>query len=523
MRDTIDELLKQATAVWKYRWHAVAACWIAAVGGWIFVYLMPNQYEAKAQIYVDTDTILRPLLKGLTVESTDVAERLALMSRVLLGRPNLEKVAKSAGLTEMARTRQEHNAVLDKLAKDIQLTATYAAQNGSRKAANVYEITVRHGSPETAERIVRTLLDTLMESLLGDTRREADVAQSFLGQQIAEYEKKLLNAENRLREFKLRHIEVLASSGEGYMQRLQAAQNALDQVMLEIREAEQRRTALVRQLESTKGGGTVFSATGVPLRSPLEERIAALQGKLDEMLLRYTDEHPAVKELKDTLAELERKRRNERHARSDGSSESDEATNPVYRQVKLTLGEVEAQLASMRVRQAEYTRRVAALKQQVETVPGIEAELQRLNRDYEINKENYNKLVASRESARMAENVQQAGENVKFRIVDPPRAPRAPVAPKRLLLSTGVLFAALGLGVLAAFLLAQIRPAVYDRSTLQQLTGLPVFGSISMVLTPAAQSRRRIEVMGLAASVGALLVVYGGVMFLQFTEATPVI
>jgi len=42
-------------AAWRYRWSAVAVSWLVCGAGWAGVYLIPNQYEASARLYVDAD------------------------------------------------------------------------------------------------------------------------------------------------------------------------------------------------------------------------------------------------------------------------------------------------------------------------------------------------------------------------------------------------------------------------------------------------------------------------------------
>ena len=53
-------------AIGKYRWHAVVIAWIVAIIGWTVVLRMPNEYQASARVYVDTQNMLKPLLAGMT-------------------------------------------------------------------------------------------------------------------------------------------------------------------------------------------------------------------------------------------------------------------------------------------------------------------------------------------------------------------------------------------------------------------------------------------------------------------------
>ena len=110
--------------------------------------------------------------------------------------------------------------------------------------------------------------------------------------------------------------------------------------------------------------------------------------------------------------------------------------NPVYQQMKMQLAQAEANVASMNARVEEYERRVVVFQEKVDSVPKIEAELKQLDRDYNIHQQNYQGLLARRESANMAEQAEISGDQLKFRVVDPPRVPLEPSSPNRPLLMT---------------------------------------------------------------------------------------
>src|ERR1700761_1943833 len=79
------------SGAWHYRWTGVAVAWIVCLVGWGAMVFVPNQFEAVAKIYIDTDTMMAPLLRGLTV-STDPDQQVSVMLSTLLTRPNMEQV-----------------------------------------------------------------------------------------------------------------------------------------------------------------------------------------------------------------------------------------------------------------------------------------------------------------------------------------------------------------------------------------------------------------------------------------------
>ena len=508
MHELIFQVQTLARGLWRFRWLALGIAWAVSVAGWLFVARMPDQYQATTRVYVDTASLLRPLLRGLAVE-TDVRQRLRLMTRSLLSRPNLEKVARMTDLDLRARTPEEMERLLNDLASRIRL------RDAGR--VNLYTISFTDPDPALAKRVVQSLLTIFVESSLGDSRRESTTALKFLEQQIAEYAKRLDEAERRLMEFKRRNVGLLPGQGGDYFSRLEKVQGELEAARLELRQAVNRRDELRRQLEDAEAADEYALVPEVPgaatAVSPLDARIQALQAKLDELLLKYTERHPDVIEIKRTIAALEEQKRKELEAMAAAApGEPAPSANPVRQQLKLALAEADATVAALRVRVQTYERKLARLRSLVDTIPKVEAEYKRLTRDYAVTKRNYEQLLARRESAKISEEAQQTADDVKFRVIDPPRVPLEPVGPNRVLLMSAALGAGIAGGLAFALLLTQLRPTFDTRRALRQATGLPVLGGVMLVQTLAQRVRRRVEVASFAFATLLLVLAYGGVL-----------
>jgi polysaccharide chain length determinant protein (PEP-CTERM system associated) len=443
----------------------------------------------------------------------DFREQLGVMTSKLLSRPNLEKVMKMADLDLKVHTPQQREALLNSLERSINLNAIQSERRGP---SNLYEISTRQNDAELAKNVVQALLTIFLETAIGETRQDTGVARDFLDKQIKEYETKLSAAENRLMEFKRKNMGVLPNQGVGIFQRLQTARSDLSQLELELLEANNRRREIERQINSLDTTGQAVMPPGVaPQPTPLENRIANLQQRLDDLQLKYTSQHPDVREAKQTLQALEKQLKEQKASEGSQSNELS-ATNPVYQQLKIALSQVEAQIAGLKVRRDAYHQRLQKLEGYLKTLPEVEAELKRLDRDYEVNKQNYNELIARRESANLAKSMEATGEEVKFRVIDPPRVPKIPAGPNRPLFSTAVLLAALGAGLGLAYLLSQIRPVFYDRRGIQQVLELPVFGVISRTWTHDLLFKRRAQFAAYIVIGLVLIGVYGGVVYLNF-------
>ena len=237
----MDELLQQVLdylrGMWHRRWIGLAAAWLAAVIGVIVVYRIPNKYEASARVYVDTESLLRPLLGALAIQP-NVDQQVGLISRTLLSRPNVEKLVRMADLDLDVKTRPAHDALVDSVTGSIRLDGN--------ASTNLYVLSYRDTLPERARKIVQSLLTIFVESSLGDKRQDSRTAVKFLDDQIKRYDETLQAAENRLKEFKLKYMGV---TGQGdYFGRLASVQTAIENARLEMQAAEQSRDAYKREL-----------------------------------------------------------------------------------------------------------------------------------------------------------------------------------------------------------------------------------------------------------------------------------
>lgn len=510
MQEAIAQILQHVRASWRYRWFIVLVAWPLCIAGWIYVHSLPDQYQASARVYLDTQSMLRPLLSGLAVQSNAQSE-VELMTRTLLSRPNLEKVARMTDQDIKAKTPEQMEMLLTKMLAKINIEDT--------RRQGLFRISYEDSDPQLAKRVVQALLTIFMENSLGESRKDTDVAQRFLEEQIKEYEARLVASEQRLTAFKRENLGRMPTEGRGYYDNLQAAISELEQAQLDLQEAENRRKELQRQLEDKDSMfGFAGPAVGGSITPELDGRIQTLQSRLDELLLKFTDQHPDVQAVKHTIEDLKKQRTEAAAQAKSGSRSADGSVNPYQAQMQLTVSEADANIAALRARVAAQRKRVEELKKLVNIIPEVEAQLQQLNRDYDVTKSNYETLLARRESATITEQLEQSADTVKFRVVDPPFVPAAPSGPNRPLLSSGALGVGLACGLVFAFFLAQLNPTFDSRRHLVELTQLPVLGGVSMIWTNEQRRKKRIELLGFSMLIAALLSVYGGIVAIEMLD-----
>jgi polysaccharide chain length determinant protein (PEP-CTERM system associated) len=523
--------LGHARSLWRRRWYAAGVAWVFCLAGWAYVLTLPDQYQATTRIYVDTDSMLRPLMRGIAVDS-NILTQVDLIQRTLLSRPNLQRVSHMADLDLAAHTPSETEAVIG----DLRLRTTVSGEG-----RNLFTISYQGLSRDAATKVVQSLLTVFVESNLGNSRQDIDSARTFIDEQLRNYTQLLDEADKKVAEFKAKNIGYLPGENN-YGTRLDAAREDLAKTQAELDDNRQQRAVLAKQLETVPrvvesinagpgagpplgGGPDIGGNTSSTSASPdPNTRVAELEQKLRSLLENDTEQHPDVVRTKRLL---ERARQEAADAQSLALKNNTPAPlvappggikttapNPVYDQIQIQLVTLDTTIASLESRLRRNQAAVEKWQGLAKEVPEIAAQLSKLLRDYDVTKKAYDELLNRRESAKIGSDLQTQTQTVQFRVVEPPNAPLKPVAPKRPLLLAVVLIAGIIAGGAFAFLLTQVDDSVLTVRQLKELVPLPVLGGISLVTTEAQKRQHVVGALGFLAAALGLIVVCVGIIAL---------
>jgi polysaccharide chain length determinant protein (PEP-CTERM system associated) len=475
VNEIFDLVILYLNAIWKRRWIVLFGAWAVAIPGWMIVAGIPNIYQSSSRVYVDTSSILQPLLKGIAVQS-DLPAQVEIMKQTLLSRPNLEAVARKTDYDLSVTTDAGMEALLRSL---LDRTTILSSKQ------DVFLISFQDTNARRAHDVVQALLTIFVESNLGRSRKDLDTAEEFIDQQIADYEARLEEAEGKLARFKQSHLNVALGDG-GYMDRANTAIGKAKKLEEDLKVASAQRN-LLRQELSTIPETIPAALTNAGPPDDTEVRVVELESRLRALLSQYTEKHPDVvttrRQLDALLAKQEESRRALEEQGVGGEAAADAAAygepNPLYDQVKMRLIEVDAQIEDLRQRSAAARAEADALEGKAEEVPEIEAEFQKLNRDYTIIKARHEELLARRESARMSRSRDDVGQEVQYRMIDPPSIPIEPIGPNRALFLVAVAGAGIAVGFGLALILTILDTSISSIVELRQHTNLPVLGAVT--------------------------------------------
>jgi polysaccharide chain length determinant protein (PEP-CTERM system associated) len=518
MQDILEQVVYYLDALWRRRWIALGLASFVALAGWGAVATMPDKYEATSKIYVDTSSVLNPLLEGVAVDgNTD--RQLQVMRQTLLARPNLEKVARNTDMDLKARTEEDFEGIVNGLEERITIEST---------RTNIFTITYLDAKPKRAKEVVQELTTLFVQNNLGQSRRDMETAQDFLASQVKQYETKLDRAESRLANFKQKYRELLPGQS-GLQEELGEAQAKLADLRGKLEAAVTRRDILQKELDQTpemltqNGGGY---GSGPPTQ--VEARIMEVRARLDQLKSRYTDQHPDVKAAQRRLAALKKELAGAGGPGGAGPSPSAAAEgpgtkvpNPTYSQLRVALVERQSQIQTLRQSLRRQEQTIAEIKRKLQRVPKVEARLQQLKRDQSVIKERYETLLSRRESAKISADRNATSDRVEFRIVEPPRVPSAPAGPPRSIFMAAVLVMSLGAGAGSSALLALTKVTYGSVHHLRRDFDLRVVGLVNQLPGRGARLKRIADLTALGLAILALLAVFGLLVLIERQVGLP--
>lgn len=499
-------LRRHVGAAWRHRWLAVGFAWLFCCAGWAVTMTLPPEYEASARIYVDTDAVLTPLLRGIAIDNS-LDSQINMLQQTLLSRPNLEKLISSTDLEMQIRGPADLERMVASLASRIKIHAAMP---------NLFTISYESPKPKLAYDVVQAILTIFIENKTGTSRRDMENAEVFLQQQIATYEHELQDIEQRRADFRSKYMDILPDANGGGSN-LQAARQSVQSLQDQIDTEQAKREALAKELKITpqvlsQQARMIAGLGGHSGESPL----AQAEQHLAELRLKYTDSYPGVIAAKQMVEALKSgKMPGGGYGASAGSGrpsiQEPPIANPVYQNLKLQMFQEDAMLNGLKRQLVSAVKQRDRLEAIARSAPGVQADYINLNRDYDIIRKNYDELLARREAMRIGAAADTKADKVKLRIIDPPQVPSVPVGPKRVLLLCAVLVLGLGGGCALAVLLVQ-----FDRCfhTIEDLLdfGLPVAGAVSMVGGTGLR-RHLVPAATLASAVLVLVAVFGGLLY----------
>lgn len=463
MNGLYEEFRIAVHSVWNRRWLALSIAWGVCLLGWLVVALIPNTYESQSQIQIRTQTMLS---SQVGIDTRDQRQAVQQIEQTLISSANLEQVVRGTGLGAAIASEGELAAKIEALRANIVVKA---------EQDDFFAITATQPSPKLARDVVQKLIEVAeLDSIAGD-RNETSQTLRFLDTQIETRQKELQEAETKRVEYETRNLGLLPGVGS-VSQRMEASRAELSQIDSQLIQARSALAALNGQLAGTP---STLNTPGVNGGGALTQA----QGELAGMRARgLTDAHPDVVATKNQIAIL----------RSQGGSTTAYRTpNPAYSSLQSMQAERQATVSALQARKSALQSDMAQLTAKQIEEPGVAAEYQRINRNHEVLKQQYDKLLAERDNIRLRGQIEAQPNAVQFRVIKQPSLSSIPAAPNRPLLLAGILLVGIGAGAGTAFALGHLQTSFPTAAKLERASGLPVIGTISQILSDSEKQQRK--------------------------------
>ena len=517
-------------SVWSRRkWLAILAFAGPMSAAVSLITFLPNVYRSVATVLVDRQQIPETFVQATVTSALET--RLHTISQEILSRSRLEALINRFGLYPDLRQRLASEEVIGRMRKDIKLELKGAEVRGQREATVAFTISYQGSDPATVALVTNTLASFYIEENLKARERQATGTAEFLKVQLGETKKRLDEQEQRVSEFKHRHLGELPQQMETNLASLERLHTQLRLNADNQTRAAERRQALSSQLAEAESilaapplGASPLLPGGPPVPSETTEaRLARLKEDLTKLRTQFSDKYPDVVRLVAEMAAVERElaeaKARERELAGVKAQEPKTEEKPAppraapltpyVLRLKEALSEAEADIKVFKGEERRLRDGIATYQARVENMPRREQEFRELSRDYESTRELYQSLLKRSEEAQLAESMEQRQKGEQFRVLDPALPSPAPAAPHRVQLFVIALMGSLGLAVGAVVLAEKVDTSFHSVDDLRAFSPVPVLVSIPLIVTPTDRRRRRwhMRLAAGAALVGLVLIV----------------
>lgn len=458
--------------------------WLAAVFAAIALIVLalglssPKTFTSSTTLLVEESNIIEPLLKGRTTP-TNMVDRAAVAREVAFSSRVMGEILKAGGWLEDNPTPKERARLVDQITANTEIT-------NPDKNLKLVQISYSDTDPQRAQKITQLYADLIIKESHRTKERESRGAFQFLDSQVGDYHKRLTDAENSLAAYRKEHPEVLLGDQEDVTQRINQLQLAMDQATMDLADQSTRAGVWSSHLarESTM-------ATTQARPNQLRGRMMELQAERDKLAGTVTERHPDMVRIDKQIASLQGQMRSGGGGAPVGSSAS-VAMSPELSGVRAQMAEARSMSSASASRVAAGRNLISQELARLQQVAALGSELADRTRNYELNRTLYQDLLERRENARLAMNLDAQKRGLNFRVQEPANLPMKASGMSLTTFASGGLLLAVLIPALLLFGWVRFDPRVRTASQIEQVSGLPVLGSIpASPATPHHRSRAR--------------------------------
>jgi succinoglycan biosynthesis transport protein ExoP len=475
MEDTHVHALDYLTVVRRRRHWLVAPIVASVFVGLLLVKFLPKEYASSTTLAV-TAPAVSPNLVNQT--SFDNQERLRALSQQLLSPTILSRVVREEQLGSDATRDRDIAGLRRAIVVDVPDPVTLL--NEPRRL-DTFVVSYTDQDPVRAQRIANRLATVFVDENSKARTEHAESTSAFIAEQLRTSQERLGMLEANLRDAKEKHMGQLPEQMGANLETLSGVRGQLDSNTVALRSEQDRLTVIERQLEDMRRGSpTAMIVGGADVAIAPESRVLVLQRELAVARSTYTDKHPEVQRIQEELASA-------RQAAGNGGPSAERQSqleiDPAYRRL---MGERETALLRVREAQraiADARRQIGTYQARVEAAPRVEQQLTSVQRDYDLEKQQYAALSEKLQASTMSENVERNRSGEQFSVLYGATFPTEPTKPVPLRVMLISILGGICLGAGLTLGREYFDRSVHDVRQLKDEFDVPVLGEVSRIQT----------------------------------------
>jgi polysaccharide chain length determinant protein (PEP-CTERM system associated) len=451
----------------RRRWWVLCTSCVVALATLLVVRQLPDRYASEAVLARHQPVSQGYALGAPTILTND--EAVETIKREVLSRPRLIAIVKQFGLYTNPRAK---GATAERLVQAMRREITIEPLDPVKLAneSSSFKISFTADNPKVAQSVVDQLVQIFIDANVKTRENRAEETTTFLRAQVDAAREKLSQQEQRVHEFKAQYAGELPEQQQGNSVAATELQTQLQNTLNSLDRVKQQRAAQEASLAGTLMRRRAERAT---------------------LLGRYTPRHPEVLKKEQEIATMEAVLRRLRGDSTAGGNPQSLATpdDPVLAEVVRQAETSGREFESLTREAARLRSTVGQYQGRLNMAPLREQQLSGLLRDYDLSKQEYTALLNRQLQAELAGNLEERGEGVQFRLVDPPTLPLGPNSPPRIPICLGGAAAGVLLGLGLAFLLHFLDGSLKSEKSAKQRFALPIVLGIPPMRTVAEERR----------------------------------
>lgn len=465
MKQNLNEIYRYLRAIYRYRYMFTCVSLSVMTLVTVYSFLMPKQYQVDSTVFIEKN-VIDNLVKGIAI-TPDLDGRIKVLKYALLSRDLLTKTLEEVDSSIYTKSVQEQQIYLSKLKDRINLRV--------REKNNLFIVSLVDPDPVFAQKFINTLVAKYVEKNISSKRDETYGANRFLQEQIEVFKVKLEKAEDEIIAFRQKQGIYFSVDEQATLTTIKEYLLQIENLELEIGTLQAKKNRLRQQLDSlTPTVDSVVSA------SAAGSQLYALQGRLENLRLRYTDNYPEIVRLKSEIVSFQERLSQPSVKETAPETSKMTSLNPLHQDIQEKLFDVEAEVSSLLSKKNSLESLVAKRQQDLASVPTNKKELGILIQERDSQRQIYQDLLARMGQSEVSKQMEIGNKAATFRIVDLAILPKVPVSPNMLKMLALALVGGLGCGFGVVFMRENFDTRVRDSSFLDEM-GVELLAVVSNI------------------------------------------